>query len=180
MKRILFILILIGLIIPSVGWTKEWVFWFHLPRCNKYWAEWNQYWGWWPSKAGITCKYELWIRKNSDEVNDLKIRFLLRNERGPYKKIPEQFLTEWLIQSEESAVFKLEDFFEFSDLNEFKILEVKIISKYLPYPHILLKNPFGEDFEVIDLEGNPLTLRGPGGETIIPEHTLTIEPIHKK
>lgn len=173
MKKIFFTLVLIGLIIPSIGWAKEWVLWFHIPHCHGYWG--------WPFKVGIYCKQELRICKHPpEEEGDLKIRFIARNEKPfPKKKGYERFYTDWFIQKENEAVYKLENFFDLGDLFLCKILEVRIISKNLPAAVLLLKDPFGEDFEVFGLDGNPLTYEGPNGEIIIPKTPIGILPILK-
>lgn len=176
MKKIFFTLVLIGSIIPSIGWAKEWVLWFPVPFCNGIWGGWPLK----PAKPGIICKRELWIYKHSEEESDLKIRFIARNEKPfPKKKGYERFYTDWFIQSEKEAVYILENFFGFSDFSAFRILEVRIISKNLPTAILRLKDPFGENFEVFDLDGNPLTYEGPNGEIIIPNDTISFLPILK-
>lgn len=102
-----------------------------------------------------------------------------RNEK-PFPEEEKQYYTDWLLQKDERVVYKLEDFFNFFDFLSFKILEVRIITKYFPgFPNIVmcLKNPLGENFELYDLQGNPATFKNPKGEIIKAQEGLCIHPI---
>lgn len=168
MKKVLLAIMLICLLIPSIGWGKEWILWFQPPNCAC------------PCccglKSGIFCKIKLQIAKHSQEEGDLEFKLIVRENWAPHKKI---FETDWIIQKEVKNIYELEDIIPSSYFYS-KLLEIKIKGKQFPSIYLLLKNPFDEDFEVIDENGNQLTCEDPNGQIIIPHPHLVILPIVRK